>query len=484
MDNFGTYVTKSITENIRKPLKNFSSILANNSELKNAIDLCIEIEKLSPKAEALVVGGSVRDIILNKNPKDIDIATNVDMDVLEKHFRTDNIGQSKDFGIVLIHFNSGLYEVAQFREDIFDDSSNSRHPSGVKLGATFKKDSDRRDITINALGLSTKGEIVDYQNGLDDIKNGIIKAVGDPKSRFIEDALRMMRVGRFMARYGFKIDDATRSAIIEVKDLIKKVSPERIREELFKAATSGGSMANYIEHLKDVGLLDIILPEISVMDKFDHSPDHHPEGNVLQHTLEALRKSESGDPIDNMAILFHDIGKPHTHAMDGDKITYYGHDIEGIDIFNKVANRLKLSNEQRDAINFAIKYHMVGHDFSKLKKSNAVSIRQDKNWETLKHVLRSDSAARKHLFNQNEFDANIDIIDDIHKKFGEREAFEKKMASLISGGIIMTLVPGIAGKDIGLIKSNVRDWIITRDFAVSKEEVTNEVIKAAKNIGY
>lgn len=283
MNTFNEQIKKYLTEAVvHKKLENFDQILQNNVELKIALELCSEIESLQSNAEALVVGGAVRDIVLNKIPKDVDIATNVDIDLIAKHFHTNDIGQSKSFGIVSLVYKGVAFEVAHYREDVYAGDTDSRHPSAVNLTNSFETDSSRRDITINSLGLNSKGVIVDYQGGLEDIKDGIIKAVGSPKDRFIEDALRMTRVLRFMARYGFKLDPATRQAIIELKDLIKKVSPERIRDELFKSASSGTALANYIEHLKDVGLLALILPEIAEMDTLEQLPEHHPEGATVE----------------------------------------------------------------------------------------------------------------------------------------------------------------------------------------------------------
>ena len=474
-----------LDEEVRRTMSNFSDILNNNPDLKNAIDLCRKIESLEPNAEALVVGGSVRDILLNKKPKDIDIATNVDIDKIVSNFKTADIGQSKDFGIVAVLFNGGVYEVAHYREDVYQGNTDARHPSDVKFSNTFKTDSERRDITINSLGLSTNGEIIDYQGGLDDLKNQIIRAVGSPKDRFIEDALRMMRVGRFMARYGFKIDDNTRNAIIELKDTIKKISPERIRDELFKAASSGASLANYIEHLKDVGLLKLILPEIDVMDQYEHSPEHHPEGNVFQHTMGALRQSKSNDPITNMAIMFHDLGKPASRTYsDTGSVQYHGHEKAGIDVFNAVSNRLKLSNEEKEAIKFAIEYHMVGHHITDLKKSKILSLRQNKNWDLLRNVLWSDDASRQGAFEPKYHLKNMEEVEKILQQFGEKEAFEKRMNALVNGQLIMSLIPKIKGKDIGSIKEQTREWVIQRDFNVTKEEVARFITDRAAELGY
>lgn len=448
--------------------------LADYPELSNALDLCKEIENLSPTGEALIVGGSVRDILLGKPPKDIDIATNVDIDTLERNFHTNDIGKSKDFGIVLIHYNGEEYEVAQFREDVYNADSNHRHPSGVKLSPTFKADSDRRDLTINSMGLSTSGEIVDYQGGLEDLNNGIIRTVGEPQMRFIEDALRMMRVGRFMARYGFTVEDKTREAIIKSKELINKIAPERIREELMKAAVNGESLATYIEHLKDVGLLNLILPEIDIMDKFDHEPEHHPDGGVFDHTMESLRHSPSNDPITNLAILFHDVGKPATYDVINGKIAYHGHDAIGVRMFEKIADRLKFSNDQRNAILFAIGQHMnVGLNMGVMKKSRLAAIRQNKYWPVLRDVLYADGKSSGHLDDES-FSNDMQRVDQIYKTFGEKEEFERRMAELIDGRLIMQVL-NIQGPEIGRIKNAIREWIIENDFNVTREDVIEKL---------
>lgn len=471
---------------VRKKLDNFDEIINSNPDLKTALSLCIEIEHMEPNAEALIVGGSVRDIVLNKKPKDIDIATNVDIDKIANHFKTADIGKSKDFGIVAVLYKGMVFEVAHYREDVHEGNTDARHPSGINLANNFKTDSDRRDITINSLGLSTDGTIIDYQGGLDDIKNGVIKAVGKPKDRFIEDALRMMRVGRFMARYGFSMEPDTKNAIIELKDLIKKIAPERIREELIKSASSGVQLANYIEHLKDVGLLKLILPEIDTMSNFEHTPATHPEGNVFEHTMEALRKSNSNDPITNIAIMFHDLGKTITQTYDIDtrNVKYHGHEAEGVKLFDIIVKRLKFNNEDRDAITFAIEHHMLGRSFTDIKKSKLLQLRQDKNWSVLKNTIYGDEAARKHLFDPNEYETRMNKVEDITNKFGEKKAFETKMSGYVDGRMIMNVIPLIKGTDVGTIKNQAREWIIANDFNVSPDDVTKFIKHLGRELGY
>ena len=488
MSAFNKIYNKYITEAEKlQKLDNFSQVLNDNNDLKVAMELCLEIEALEQGAEAIVVGGSVRDILLGKKPKDIDIATNVDIDKIVSNFHTADIGKSKDFGIVAVLYKNMVFEVAHYREDVYEGSTDSRHPSSVKLANTFEGDSSRRDITINSLGLKTDGTIIDYQGGLDDIKKGVIKAVGMPKDRFIEDALRMMRIGRFMARYGFVIDPDTKNAIIELKDLIKKIAPERIREELFKSASSGKALATYIEHLKEVGLLQLILPEIAEMDTLEQLPEHHPEGNVFAHSMSALRASKSNDPIVNVSILFHDLGKLITKGYDEKtkKVHYRGHEGESSKVLNKIADRLKFTNEQREAILFSCENHMIGHKLDEVKKSRLLHLRQNKNWDVLKHTIYADEASRGITkFDPNDYENRMNQVEDVTKKFGEKQAFEKRMSGYVDGKMIMSIVPLIKGTDIGKIKDATREWIIAKDFLVAPEQVVAFIKQQARELGY
>ena len=227
--------------------------------------------------EALIVGGSVRDIIMGKEPHDVDIASSASPDQIGTIFKTYDIGKSKDFGIVVVQQDGYDFEVAQFRVDSAGSSDN-RRPDSVTYVKDFKDDASRRDFSINALGINSEGEIVDHFGGIDDIKNQMIKAVGDPRKRFSEDALRIIRLLRFSANMGFTIEQKTFDAAKELAPLVVKLSAERIRDEMYKSAKSGKSLAKFIEGLDSVGLLSIILPEIYTMKELQHHHIHHPEG--------------------------------------------------------------------------------------------------------------------------------------------------------------------------------------------------------------
>lgn len=467
------YFSESIQQ-----LSNWEAVKQSYPMIDNAVELIKKIEQIEPNSETYIVGGTVRDLLLNKTPDDVDLATNADLDNLAKYFKTNDIGKSKSFGILNIHFNDWEYEIAHFRED--GTYTDSRRPDDVKLVNTFTNEVQRRDFTINGLGLDKSGQIHDYVGGIDDLNSKVLRAIGKPSQRFLEDSLRLLRALRFSVKLGFKIDPETKQAIIALKDTIINVAPERVRDELFKVAgVSGSALADYIEHLDETGLLKILLPELHEMKHGDypHQPTHHPEGNVFQHVLAALRTSKSTDAITNIAIMAHDLGKLSTKGTnEHGNISYHGHEDAGKEIFEKIADRLKFSNDERDSVLFAIEYHMQGHKFPEMKKSKVVNIRQHKNWPVLKDVLRADQYARGKDFKHHTFEKDMDYVEDVFKTFGEKDAFEKKMATFVDGRKIMELRPDVKGSQIGVIKNAAREYIIQRDFNVTPEEI-KEFIK-------
>lgn len=452
--------------------KDWQQSLLSNPLLAKGVRLCNEIEKLG--GQALIVGGAVRDLILKKPVHDIDIATNVPIATIEQKFHAIDIGKSKDFGIVTVQFEGDNFEVANYRTE--EGYSDSRRPDKVNIVQDFHGDSARRDFTINALGINKDGIIIDYHNGVKHLEQGIIKAVGDASERFSEDALRLMRAIRFAARMGFKIDPDTKSAIVELSHKIKNLAPERIHQELLKTAGEGGNvLADYIEHLDEVGLLNYILPELKVLQDFEHDPIHHPEGGVWDHVLAAVKASESTDPITNLAILFHDIGKAVTRGYkETGEVTYHGHEEAGVPIFDTISSRLRFSNSERDAIAYAIEHHMKGHLINQMADKKIIPIRQSPHWDTFKHVVKADAKARLHLWDPESFQRDMDRIEAVYKKFGDTAAFEAKMSKLIDGRKVMQIA-NVKGAEIGRIKNLVRDKIVELEFQVTPEQVEDMI---------
>lgn len=206
-------------------------------------------------------------------------------------------------------------------------------------------------------------------------------------------------------------------------------------------------------------------------------------GTVYDHILAALRQSKSQDPSVNLAVLFHDISKSNTEGVDeAGEPTYHGHEGAAAELIERIAKRLKFSNEEKDAIIFAATYHM--HRFQDMKKSKVVAIRQNPYWNTLKQTIHADRAARGKLFDKDRYDKEMTYVDDLFKTFGAKKDFENKMSKLVDGRRIMALVPKIKGEHIGAIKDQVRDWIVQKDFQVTNDEVDNLVKQLAKDLGY
>lgn len=258
-------------------MSNWKSLVSENDELKSALELVAKIERATGK-ETLIVGGAARDLLLGQSPHDVDIASAATPEEIEKHFKVYDIGASKTFGIVVIRHNGFQFEVAQFRKDSYSDTADGRRPSSVDLVQSFKDDSSRRDFSINSLGINKDGEIVDYQNGVKDLNNKLIRAVGNPSQRFTEDALRILRSLRFSVKLGFDIEDETLEAARELAYLTDKLSKERIQEEIYKVASIGGkALADYIVKMDEIGLLQRVLPEVKALQNSLENPEHHPE---------------------------------------------------------------------------------------------------------------------------------------------------------------------------------------------------------------
>jgi len=324
---------------------------------------------------AWLVGGCVRDLVLGCEPKDYDIATDATPGALLQIFpRAQLVGAQ--FGVILV---DGV-EVATFRSD--HSYQDGRHPGQVVFEKDPRQDVLRRDFTINALLLDPAhlddpaGHVVDYVGGLDDLRNKVIRAIGDPAQRFQEDHLRMLRAVRFAARLGFKIDAATLASIRELHARIRRVSPERIRDELSRILTEGGARRGF-ELLDCSGLLEDVLPEIGAMKGVQQPPEFHPEGDVWTHTLIMLEGLHNATPTLAWGVLLHDVGKPGTFRIAG-RIRFDGHVELGERIARDILTRLRFSNADIDQIVALIHNHMRFTHVQQMRES------------TLKRMLRMD----------------------------------------------------------------------------------------------
>lgn len=307
--------------------------------------------------EAFFAGGCVRDRLLDHEPKDYDIATSATPAEVTKLFPGSNeVGAH--FGVVIAKHGGHHVEIATFRTD--GSYKDGRRPESVTF-STPEEDAKRRDFTINGLFENPEtGEVIDFVGGLTDLRNGVIRAIGDPKARFEEDGLRLLRAVRFAARLGFEIETETDAALRDCAPLLDRISPERIRDEFSRILTTPRRRKG-VEHLVDTDLLRHFLPEFLETIGCDQPPEWHPEGDVYTHTLIMLEMLEPDAPLDLcLAVLLHDIAKPPTRTIDSDsgRIRFNGHDALGAGMAETILRRLKYPNHVIASVVSMVARHM------------------------------------------------------------------------------------------------------------------------------
>lgn len=334
---------------------------------------------------ALLAGGCVRDMLLDVPPKDYDIATSARPEQVERLFER-CIGVGASFGVEVVVAPEGRFEVATFRRD--GPYRDGRRPSQVEF-VDEREDALRRDFTINALFFDPETEsVLDYVGGREDLENGIVRAVGDAGARFLEDHLRLVRGIRFAARLGFVFDPATAEALREHAPLIRRTSPERVRDEMLKLLTEGHPRRAF-ELLDETGLLEELLPEVSAMKGVEQPEQYHPEGDVFVHTLLMLDALEEPAPALAMAALLHDVGKPLTQTFD-DRIRFDLHDKAGARETEKICRRLRMSREETTRIVWLVAQHMRVAATPKMRDSKLKRLIRHEGFPELLALFKAD----------------------------------------------------------------------------------------------
>lgn len=455
-------------------IENFEDKVKSNEYLSVAVEVMDILDSKFPGSTTYLVGGVVRDLILGKEFKDVDISTNIDLNEIENIFPTFDIGKNKDFSVVVIKYKDQIIEICHFRTD--GEYSDSRRPDYVKEVQDFKSDANRRDLSFNAFGCDRFGNVIDYFNGVEDLKNGIVRMVGDPYQRLKEDALRLLRVCRFASRLNFQIESQTLKAVKDNASDIQKIASERIMKEIISMASqSGDRFADAIIMMKETGLLKFIFPEVDEMDKFDHSEFQHPEGHCFSHCMEALRSSFSDDPLVNISILFHDIGKIRTHSIDAKGVHhYYKHDMVGVDLIEMIAKKLKWDTNMKEVVQFCCFNHMIFHNFVKLSNATIARLMDSPYFEILKQVAYCDSKARLYLFDQGDWNAIENRIVRFKETYKDKKVVDG-IKKVVNGKFIMDLRKDIKPSPIlGDIIKNVVDYVLNNNLNVVTDM---EVIK-------
>lgn len=370
------------------------------------------IEKLNEtNFEAFIVGGCVRDLLLKKEPQDWDIATNARPEELQKIFPESFY--ENDFGTVGIKVKSlnkeseevtEIVEVTTYR--IESKYSDKRHPDQVRFAKTLAEDLSRRDFTVNALAIKlinqssafpllantrnsskpsfSSYEIIDLFEGQKDLKNKIIRAVGEPQERFSEDALRMMRAIRFASQLDFSIEPKTLKAISQNSANLKHISEERIHDELVKIILSPHPSEG-IETSREAGLLKFILPELEKGVGVNQNLHHI--YTIYQHCLLSLKFCPSEKLTVRLAALLHDIAKPQTKRGEGLHATFYNHDHAGARMAEKILERLRFSREIIAKIKLLIDNHMFYYNPDEVTESSVRRLVQKVGLENIKDLI-------------------------------------------------------------------------------------------------
>jgi tRNA nucleotidyltransferase (CCA-adding enzyme) len=327
-----------------------------------------QVSEMLESNEVYLVGGSVRDILLGKTPKDYDFCTSLDPDTIEE--RVKKAGRKaylvgKRFGTVGCKFETNgewqIIEITTFRNETY--TYGSRKPA-VTFSTNIHEDLSRRDFTINAMAMKSSGKLIDPFNGQQDLKDGIIRCVDSPKRRFREDPLRILRAVRFASRFGYVIEPYTFSYAQKMRYELYNVSRERWVTELDKILVSEYSDKGLL-YLELLNLLDVIFPELSIQVGYDQNNPHH-SYTLWEHTKRVVQAIPNDDLELKWVGLLHDIGKPFTRSLHKKgHSNYISHELVGAEMSLKISSYLKFSNERRDYLYEMIKNHL--NDDSPLK---------------------------------------------------------------------------------------------------------------------
>jgi poly(A) polymerase len=362
--------------------------------------------------QAYLAGGCVRDLLLNREPADFDVATSATPGQVMEIF-PDTYAVGAQFGVVLVPLPEAerdgevlskrqAIEVATFRSD--HGYSDGRHPDEVRFSKDPQADVARRDLTINGMMLDpVNGEVLDYVGGRADLEAGVIRAIGEPEQRFTEDKLRMLRAVRFASRFEYEIEEKTWAAIQGLAPEISAVSRERVRDEVTKMLTEGHARRAFLL-LDQTGLLKEVLPEISRMKGVEQPAAFHPEGDVFTHTLIALEYlPHPCSATLAWGTLLHDVGKPATFRVAPDRIRFDNHVAVGVKIAEEICSRLRFSRHDTEQVLALIDNHMRFGHVSRMKESTLKRFMRLPGFEEHLALHRADSLASHGILTTYEF---------------------------------------------------------------------------------
>ena len=401
--------------------------------------------------EAYAVGGCVRDSVLGREPEDWDITTSAKPEQVKQIFHR-TVDTGIEHGTVTVLIDKEAYEVTTYRVD--GEYEDHRHPKEVTFTASLEEDLKRRDFTINAMAYNPQTGLVDIFEGIDDLNKKIIRCVGNPRERFDEDALRILRAIRFSAQLGFEIDNMTKEARTEKAETLRDVSAERIRIELVKLLVS--KHPEKIREAQRLGLTKVVLPEYdTIVGVEQHTPNHIYD--VEEHTIRALQNVEA-DPILRLTMLLHDFGKPIVKKQDDGRDIFYKHPEVSAAICIEILKRLKFDNYTLDRVCRLVKWHglkYLPNDRSVRRALNRVG--QD-IFDAFIKVQRADISAK----NPKVVPEKLVLLKEkeaiYHRVMERGDCFEVKMLAVNGRDLIQSGIK--PGPLLGAVLEQLVEWVI------------------------
>jgi poly(A) polymerase len=432
---------------------------ANGESVARAI-----IERLRDHGhQAYLAGGCVRDRLLglSRPVGDFDVATSARPEEVQRLF-AHTIAVGAQFGVMLVVEGDVRVEVATFRAD--EAYVDGRHPSSVRF-TTPEEDAARRDFTINGMFEDpVTGEVLDFVGGRGDLERRIVRAIGDPRRRFAEDRLRLVRAVRFAARLGFAVEPETTAAIREMAPAIHAVSAERVGEEIVKILTEGAARRGF-ELASELGLLGEVLPEVEQMRGVEQGREFHPEGDVFTHTMLALEGVDSsprrGETL-ALGALLHDVAKRECAARRDGKTTFYGHSERGAAMAREICRRLRRPNAVADRVSWLVKDHLRLVSAPEMRLSTLKKFLRQNGIDELLELCRIDASASN---------GNLHYYEFCRRKLAEIGAEQMKPPPLVSGHDLIALGyrPGPAFKEIleAVEEAQLEGSVATREQALA-----------------
>ena len=447
-------------------MTNVTSLLEQHADGYNILTAAMDLASATEK-EVYVVGGYVRDALMQRSLTDIDLMVVGDGIAFARElapvFKGGKIVPFEQFGTAQIPLNNIIVEVASARSEAY--SSDSRKPQVED--ADLETDLSRRDFTINAMAVSLNntdfGELHDPYNGVNDLNSGLIRTPLDPDTTFSDDPLRMLRAVRFASQLGFKVDSSVTDSIQRQVDRIEIVSVERVTAEIYKILASPQPSVG-LDLLQQAGLMEIVLPEVSALYGLEQPSEWHHK-DIFYHTLQVVdniaEKTEKTDL--RFAALIHDIGKPKTRRLDKKRgWTFHGHDAVGVNMVDKMAKRMKLSNQTREFLKKLTLLHLRPISLAKEDVTDSavrrLMVTVGQEVDDLMTLCRADITSKNPKLVKKYLE-NFQRVETFMLNVTERDAY-RAFQSPVRGDKIMKECDLSPGKTVGKIKEAIENAIL------------------------